>query len=92
MTQFAFSELRVTFSALSDRLWYLALAFGGLSVVATTIAWHSWRQFQDALKTPLAPDNGDVPYLREWDFRYWLRIARVTAGLSILISILCLVY
>ena len=64
----------MTFSALSDRLWYLALALGGLSVVATTIAWRSWRQFQDALKTPLAPDNGDVPYLREWDFRYWVRM------------------
>jgi hypothetical protein len=81
----------VTFSALDDRLWYLALAFGGLSVVATTIAWHSWRQFQDALKTPLTPDNGDVPFSREWDFRYWLRIGQVTAGLSILFSLLWLI-
>ncbi|WP_157934566.1 hypothetical protein [Microvirga ossetica] len=81
----------MTFSALDDRLWYLAVAFGGLSVVATAIAWHAWRQFQDALKTPLAPDNGDVPFLREWDFRYWLRIGWVTAGLSILLSILWLI-
>jgi hypothetical protein len=72
----------VTFSALDDRLWYLALAFGGLSVVATTIAWHSWR---------LTPDNGDVPFSREWDFRYWLRIGQVTAGLSILFSLLWLI-
>jgi hypothetical protein len=39
-----------------------------------TIAEHSWRQFQDSLKAPLTPDNGDVPYSREWDFTYWLRI------------------
>ena len=64
----------MTFSALDDRLWYLALAFGGLSLVGMTIAEHSWRQFQDSLKAPLTPDNGDVPYSREWDFTYWLRI------------------
>ena len=81
----------MTYSAFDDRLWYLALGFGGLSVVATTIAWHSLRQFQDALKTPLTPDNSDVPFLREWDFRYWLRIGQVTAGLSILFSVLRLI-
>ncbi len=80
----------MTVSAPHDQLWYLALAFGGLSLVGMTIAWHSWRQFQDALKTPLSPDNGDVPYLREWDFRYWLRIGWVAAGLSILFSMLWL--
>ena len=84
-------ELCVTVSAFNDRLWYLALAFGGLSFVSTAIARRSWRQFQDALKTPLAPDNADVPYAREWDFRCWLRIGRVTAGLSILFSTLWLV-
>ena len=52
----------MTFGALDDGLWYLALAFGGLSVVAPTIAWRSWRLFQDTLKTPLVPDNGDMPY------------------------------
>ena len=81
----------MTFSAANDQLWYLALAFGGLSLVGMTIVRHSWRQFQDALKTPLAPNNGDVPYSREWDFRYWLRIERVTAGLSILFSVLWLI-
>jgi hypothetical protein len=84
-------ELCVTIGAFNDRLWYLALAFGGLSLVGMTIAWRSWRQFQDALKTPLTPDNADVPYSREWAFRYWLRIGRVTAGLSILFSTLWLV-
>ena len=84
-------EFRVTVGAFSDRLWYLALAFGGLSLVSTAIAWRSWRQLQDALKTPLTPDNADVPYSREWDFKYWLWIGRVTAGLSILFSILWLI-
>ncbi len=81
----------MTFSALDDRLWYLALAFGGLSLVGVTIAWHSWRQFQDALKTPFTPDNGDGPYSGEWDFRYWLRIGQMKAGLSILFSVLWLI-
>jgi hypothetical protein len=55
-------ELCVTFVAFDDRLWYFALALGGLSVVTTMIGWRSWRKFQDALKTPLASDNGDAPY------------------------------
>lgn len=59
----------MTFGAFNDRLWYFALVFGGVSVVATMTARRSWQQFQDALKAPLAPDNGDVPYQREWDFR-----------------------
>ena len=81
----------VILGALDDRLWYLALAFGGLSVVATTIASRSWRQFQDTLKAPLAPDTSDLPYLREWGFRYWRRIGLVAAGFSILFSILWLI-
>jgi hypothetical protein len=32
-----------------------------------------------------------VPYQREWDFRYWRTMGRVTAGLSILLSILWLI-
>jgi hypothetical protein len=81
----------VTIGAFHDGLWYFALAFGGLCVVATTIAWRSWQQFQDALKAPLAWDNGDVPYQREWDFRFWRTIGRVTAVFSIFFSILWLI-
>jgi hypothetical protein len=84
-------EPRVTFGAMKDRLWDLTLVLGGVSVVATTLATRSWRRFQDALKAPLTRDNGDVPYQREWDFRYWRRIGLVTAGLSILFSILWLI-
>ncbi|WP_157934541.1 hypothetical protein [Microvirga ossetica] len=81
----------MTFVAFNDRLWDFALVSGGVSVVATMNARRSWRQFQDALKAPLAWDNGDVPYQREWDFRFWRTIRRVTAGLSILLSILWLI-
>lgn len=84
-------EPRVIFGAFNDCLWYSALVFGGVSVVAAAIARRSWQQFQDALKVPLAWDNGDVPYQREWDFRYWHRMGRVTARLSILLSILWLI-
>jgi hypothetical protein len=84
-------ELRVTFGAYNDRLWYFALVFGGVSVVAAAIARRSWQQFQDALKAPLARDNGDVPYQREWDFRFWRTIGRVTAVFSIFLSILWLI-
>jgi hypothetical protein len=81
----------VTFGAFNDRFGDFALVFGGVSVVATTIAWRSWQQFQDALKVPLAWDNGDVPYQREWDFRFWRTIGRVTAMFSIFFSILSLI-
>ena len=81
----------MTFGAVNDRLWYFALVFGGVSVVATMNARRSWQQFQKALKAPLAWDNGDVPYQREWDFRFWRTIGRVTAGLSVLLSILWLI-
>ncbi|QRM34383.1 hypothetical protein [Microvirga sp. VF16] len=81
----------MTFGAYNDRLWCFAVVFGGVSVVAMLIARRSWQHFQDALKAPLTPYTGDVPYQREWDFRYWRRMARVTAGLSILLSILWLI-
>ena len=81
----------MTFGAMNDRLWDLTLVLGGVSVVATTLATRSWRQFQDALKAPLTPDTGDMPYQREWDFRYWRRIGLGTAVLSILFSILWLI-
>ncbi len=82
----------VILGASNDRLWYLALAFGGLSFVAATIASRLWRQFQDTLKAPLAPDTSDLSFLREWDFRYWRRIGLVAAGFSILFSILWLAH
>jgi hypothetical protein len=81
----------VTFGAFNDRFGDFALVFGGLSVVATMNARRSWQQFQDALKVPLAWDNGDVPYQREWDFRFWRTIGRVTAMFSIFFSILSLI-
>jgi hypothetical protein len=84
-------EPRVIFGAYNDRLLYFGLIFGGVSVVAAVIARRSWQQFQDALKAPLSWYNGDVPCQREWDFRYWRRMARVMAGLSILLSILWLI-
>jgi hypothetical protein len=84
-------EPRVILSAYSGRVWDFALIFGGVSVVATVIARRSWKQFQDALKAPLAWDNGDVPYQREWDFRFWRTIGRVTAVFSIFLSILWLI-
>jgi hypothetical protein len=84
-------EPRVAFGAFNDRLWYFALVFGGVSVVATMNARRSWQQFQDALKVPLAPDNGDVPHQREWDCRFWRTIGRVTAVFSIFFSILWLI-
>ena len=84
-------EPRVIFGAYNDRFLYFALVFGGVSMVAAVIARHSWQQFQDALKAPLSWCNGDVPCQREWDFRYWRRMARIMAGLSILLSILWLI-
>lgn len=84
-------EPRVILGAYNDRVWYLALVFGGVSVVAMVFARRSWRQFQDVLKVPLSRYNGDVPYQREWDFRYWREIARVTALLSILFTVLWLI-
>ncbi|MEE1658432.1 hypothetical protein VB618_19740 [Microvirga sp. CF3062] len=77
--------------AYNDRVWYFALAFGGVSVVAIVIAKRSWRRLQDALKIPLSRYNGDVPYQREWDFRYWREISRVTALLSIFFTVLWLI-
>ena len=79
------------FGTFNDRLWYFALVFGGVSVVAMVIARHSWQQFQNALKAPLAWDNGDVPYQRDWDFRYWRRMGRLAAMLSIFLSVLWLI-
>jgi hypothetical protein len=84
-------EPRVIFGAYNDRLLYFALVFGGVSVLAAVIARRSWQQFQDALKAPLSWCNGDVPCHREWDFRYWRRMGRVMAGLSIVLSILWLI-
>ena len=84
-------ECRVIFGPYNDRLLYFALIFGGVSVVAAVIARRSWQQFQDALKAPLSWCNGDVPCQRDWDFRYWRRMARMMAGLSIVLSILWLV-
>ena len=75
----------MTFGAYNDRVWYFAVVFGGVSVAAMVIARRSWQQFQNALKEPLSRYNGDVPCQREWDFRYWRRMGRVTAGLSILL-------
>jgi hypothetical protein len=86
-----FHGARVTFGAFHDRLWYFAVVSGGVSVVAMVIAWRSWQRFRDALKAPLSRYNGDVPYQREWDFRYWRRVGRVTAVLSIFFSILWLI-
>ena len=84
-------EPRVIFGAYNDRFLYFALIFGGVSVVAAVIARRSWQQFQEALKAPLSWCNGDVSCQREWDFRYWRRMARIMAGLSVLLSILWLV-
>jgi hypothetical protein len=84
-------EPRVILGTYNDRFLYFALIFGGVSVVAAVIARHSWQQFQDALKAPLSWCNGDVPCQREWDFRYWRRMARMMAGLSIVLSILWLI-
>lgn len=81
----------MAFGAFSDWLWDLALVFGGLSVVALAIRRRAQRRFEDALKAPLTPDTGDLPYLRQWDFKYWHRIALLAAGLSILCSVLWLV-
>jgi hypothetical protein len=74
--------------ALSGLLWSLALILGGLSVVAAMIARREWRRFEEALNFELTPDTGDTPYLRHRDFRYWHRIGIVTAGLSVLCSML----
>ncbi|WP_157934014.1 hypothetical protein [Microvirga ossetica] len=70
--------------------WDGAILFGGLSVVAAMIARRSWRDFKDALKQPLTPETGDMPYLRHWDFRYWHRIGLAAAALSFLCLILSL--
>lgn len=77
----------MAFDAFSDWFWDLALVLGGQAVVALTMARHSWRQFEDALKAPLTADTGDLPYLRHWDFRYWHRIGWSAAGLSVLCSL-----
>ena len=90
-SRFSGMEPCVISGAYNDRLWYFALVFGGVSVVAAVIARRSWQQFQDALKAPLSRYNGDVPCQREWDFRYSRRMGRVTAGLSIFFSILWLI-
>ena len=84
-------EHRVIVGVFNDRLSYFALVLGGVSVVAGMIARRSWQQFQDALKAPLTGNNGDVPYQREWDFRFWRWIGWVTALLSIFLSILGLI-
>jgi hypothetical protein len=55
------------------------------------IRWRAQKQFDDALKAPLTPDTGDLPYLRQWDFKYWHRIGLSAAGLSVLCSVLLLV-
>jgi hypothetical protein len=47
-------EPRVILSACNDRIWYFALAFGVVSVVAMVIAKRSWQPFQNALKAPLS--------------------------------------
>jgi hypothetical protein len=90
-SQLSGMEPHVIFGAYNDRFLYFALIFGGVSVVAAVIARRSWQQFQDALTAPLAWHNGDVPCQREWDFRYWRRMARVMAGLAIVLSILWLI-
>jgi hypothetical protein len=74
-----------------NQLWDLAVVFGGLSVVAHSLARHSWTAFEAALKDDLTHDTGDIPYLRAWDFRYWHRIGHAAAGLSILCSVLWLI-
>lgn len=84
-------EPRVIFGAYNDRFLYFALVFSGVSIVAAVIARRSWQQFQNALKAPLSWCNGDVPCQREWDFRYWRRMTRMMAGLSIVLSILWLI-
>lgn len=73
------------------QLWDLAVVFGGLSIVAHAIAKHSWTAFEAALKDDLTRDTGDLPFMREWDFRYWHRIGLAAAGLSIFCSVLWLI-
>jgi hypothetical protein len=74
-----------------NQLWDLAILFGGLSVVAHTIARHSWTAFEAALRDALTRDTGDIPSLRAWDFSFWHWIGHAAAGLSILCSVLWLI-
>ncbi|MCB8822862.1 hypothetical protein [Microvirga rosea] len=57
-----------------DRLWDLAIVSGGASVVARTMARRAWKRFEASLRTDVAHDTDDVPYLRDRDFRNWDRI------------------
>ncbi|MEE1613414.1 hypothetical protein [Microvirga sp. CF3016] len=70
-----------------DRLWDLALVFGGVSIVARS---HAWTRFKAALANVHSLDMGDRLYQRDWDFRYWHGIGLRTAQYSILCSILWL--
>jgi hypothetical protein len=80
----------MAFGSFSNWLWDLALVLGGQAIVALMIAQHFRRKFEAALTAPLTPDTGDLPYQRQWDFRYWRGIGLAAAGLSVLCSILWL--
>jgi hypothetical protein len=76
----------VSLAVFRERLWDLAIAFGGVSVVARVMARQAWKRFEASLRTDIDHDTDDVPYLHDWDFRYWDRIGLRAAELSILCS------
>ena len=64
-----------------------AIVFGGVSVVALVHARYAWKAFEASLADAGTRDTGDIPCLREWDFRYWHTVGLCTAGFSILCSL-----
>jgi hypothetical protein len=63
-----------------DLLQNSAIVLGCLSIVALVHARQAWKVFKASLADAATHDTGDIPYLREWDFRYWRCIGLWTAG------------
>ena len=78
--------------AFGDLLRTWAIVLGGVSIVALVHATHARKAFETALANAATRDTGDIPSLKEWDFRYWHTIGLWTAGFSILCSLALLAY
>jgi hypothetical protein len=65
------------------RLCDLAIALGGMSVVARVMARQAWKRFEASLRADVTHDTDDIPDLHDLDFRYWHSIRLRSAQFSI---------
>jgi hypothetical protein len=74
----------VTAEHLRDLVWYLAFAFGWVSMISLGCSWYARQRFQAFLKVPLTEEAEHLTHVWERRVTRWTRIGLSLAGLSIL--------